>query len=304
MLKQLIHSICLVLCSTNAWAEANTNQLSLRVDAVQAFEFIWIKPGQFVMGAPDSDKLAEPDEKPQRLVRIEHGFYLGRTTVTLGQFRQFVQETGYKTDAETDQRPHYRGAHGYNATRHRFEGYFPQYTWRNPGWPMTDAFPVCNVSWNDAVAFCKWLGTKATMKARLPTEAEWEYACRAGSETAYSFGEPADLLAKYAWYTVNSPHHSQSVGTLRPNEYGVFDMHGNAWEWTQSVYREVGKTEGGMIRDDKEESEDINNQESRVLRGGSFVVPASIVRSSFRHSNVPANRLSNNSFRPARTFTP
>ena len=164
MLKLLIHSICLVLCSTNVRAEANTNQLSLRVGAVQAFEFIWIKPGQFVMGAPESDKLAEAAEKPQRLVRIEHGFYLGRTTVTLGQFRQFVQETGYKTDAETDQRPHYRGAHGYNATRHRFEGYFPQYTWRNPGWPMTDAFPVCNVSWNDAVAFCKWLGTKTTRK--------------------------------------------------------------------------------------------------------------------------------------------
>ena len=112
MLKLLTHSICLVLCSTNVWAEANTNQLSLRVGA-QALEFIWIKPGQFVMGAPDSDKLAAPDEKPQRLVRIEHGFYLGKTTVTLGQFRQFVDETGYKTDAETEQRPRYKGGHGY-----------------------------------------------------------------------------------------------------------------------------------------------------------------------------------------------
>src|SRR6516162_532898 len=117
MLKLLIHSICLALCSANVRAEAYTNQLSLRAGAAQAFEFIWIKPGQFVMGAPDSDKLAEAGEKPQRLVRIEHGFYLGRTTVTLGQFRQCVLKTGYKTDAETDQRPRYQGGHGYNAMR-------------------------------------------------------------------------------------------------------------------------------------------------------------------------------------------
>jgi len=116
MLKLLIHSICLVLCSMNIWAEANTNQLSVRVGSGQAIEFIWIKPGQFVMGAPASDMLAEAEEKPQRIVQIEHGFYLGRTTVTVGQFRQFVLETGYKTDAETDQRPRYQGGHGYNAT--------------------------------------------------------------------------------------------------------------------------------------------------------------------------------------------
>src|SRR5579862_8290459 len=102
-------------------------QLSLPLAHDQKLEFIWIEPGQFVMGAPDSDKLAEAYEKPQHEVRIGQGFYLGRTTVTLGQFRQFVLETGYKTDAETDQRPRYRGAHGYNATRHRFEEYYPQY---------------------------------------------------------------------------------------------------------------------------------------------------------------------------------
>jgi formylglycine-generating enzyme required for sulfatase activity len=74
-LKLLIHSICLVLCSMNLWADANTNRFSLKVGAAQPFDFIWIKPGQFVMGAPDSDKLAEAEEKPQRLVQIEHGFY-------------------------------------------------------------------------------------------------------------------------------------------------------------------------------------------------------------------------------------
>lgn len=195
MLKLLVHSVCLLLCSMNISAQTNTNQLSFRVGAGQAFEFTWINPGQFLMGSPPSDKLAEPDEKPQRLVRIDHGFYLGRTTVTVSQFQQFALETGYKTDAETDRRPHYEGGHGYNSTRHRFEGYFAQYTWRNPGWPMTDAFPVGNVSWNDAVAFCKWLGTKTTLKMRLPSEAEWEYACRAGTTNTFFTGDdPASLL--------------------------------------------------------------------------------------------------------------
>ena len=124
--KRLIHSICLLLCYMHLWAEGNTNQLSLRAGAGQTIEFIWIKPGQFVMGAPAWDMLAQAEEKPQRLVQIEHGFYLGRTTITVGQFRQFILETGYKTDAETDHRLHYQGGHGYNSTRHRFEGYYPQ----------------------------------------------------------------------------------------------------------------------------------------------------------------------------------
>jgi formylglycine-generating enzyme required for sulfatase activity len=140
---------------------------------------------------------------------------------------------------------------------------------------------------------------------RLPTEAEWEYACRAGSETGYSFGEPADLLAKYAWYVRTSPSsQSQPVATLRPNEFGVFDMHGNAWEWTQGIYKEVGKSDGGMIRDDKEESEDRKNEERRVLRGGSFDNNASLVRSSYRLKFFFLGYRSVFGFRPARTFPP
>jgi formylglycine-generating enzyme required for sulfatase activity len=137
---------------------------------------------------------------------------------------------------------------------------------------------------------------------RLPTEAEWEYACRADSEAAYSFGEPADLLAKYAWYAGNLPDHGQSVGTLRPNEFGVFDMHGNAWEWTQSAEKEVRKTVGGMIRDEEDDKTYIYNYVSRVLRGGSFGHLASWVRSSLRVINGPAYRDFTIGFRPARTY--
>jgi formylglycine-generating enzyme required for sulfatase activity len=140
---------------------------------------------------------------------------------------------------------------------------------------------------------------------RLPTEAEWEYACRAGAGTGYSFGEADDLLAKYAWNFGNSPFQSQSVATLRPNEFGLFDMHGNAWEWTQSVHKEVGIAEGGMIRDDKEESKDINDNERRVLRGGSFTNLYTVeVRSAHSFRQPPTGRDFCVGFRPARTFTP
>ena len=135
---------------------------------------------------------------------------------------------------------------------------------------------------------------------RLPTEAEWEYTCRAGAGTGYSFGEADDLLGKYGWYVRNTPG-LMSVGALRPNEYGVFDMHGNVEEWTQSAF--VSKTEGGRIRDDKEDNTDINNTDPRVLRGGSFHNLAVYVRSAGRDWSVPTSR---NylvvGFRPARTF--
>jgi formylglycine-generating enzyme required for sulfatase activity len=194
--------------------------------------------------------------------------------------------------------------------------------------------PVNSVSWYDAAAYCNWLNEQEGVPKdqwcypepnkdgnydegmrmapnylqrtgyRLPTEAEWEYACRAGSEAAYSFGEPADLLAKYAWYMGNSPDQSRSVGTLRPNEYGLFDMHGNVHEWTQSANEAVSKTEGGRIRDVKEDNTDIIHAVYRVLRGGSFVNDAVVVRSANPIRDAPIKRYNNVGFRPARTFTP
>jgi formylglycine-generating enzyme required for sulfatase activity len=138
---------------------------------------------------------------------------------------------------------------------------------------------------------------------RLPTEAEWEYACRAGAGTQYSFGEDDDLLGKYGWYSANSPNRSQAVGVLRPNDHGLFDMHGNAWEWTQSLYKEYGKAESGMM-DDKEDKTDINNHDSRVLRGGSFFIRVVSVRSAYRSGLVPTARIMDVGFRPERTFAP
>src|SRR5262249_29527489 len=163
--------------------EPPPEQLSLPLTDKQKLEFVWVKPGKFPMGSPATDQLADEAEKPQREVRIEKGFYLGRTTVTFAQFQEFVLDTAYRTDAETDRR--FPGGHGFNSDRNTFEGWFPQYTWRNSGWPQTGDHPVGNVSWNDAVKFCEWLGERAGKTGRLATEAEGGDACRGG---------PADVV--------------------------------------------------------------------------------------------------------------
>src|SRR5271165_5955359 len=156
-------------------------------------KFTRIKAGEFLMGSPDTDKDAYDDEKPQHRVRITRPFYLGVHEVTRGQFRRFVDDTGYQTDAEKDG----KGGTGWNEEAKKFEQN-PRYTWLNPGFEQTDEHPVVNVSWNDAVAFAGWLSRREGVTYRLPTEAEWEYACRAGTTTNYCNGDDPEGLATVA----------------------------------------------------------------------------------------------------------
>jgi formylglycine-generating enzyme required for sulfatase activity len=137
----------------------------------------------------------------------------------------------------------------------------------------------------------------------LPTEAEWEYACRAGAVTSWYYGESEELLEKYACYLSNSFYRSWPVGSLKPNDFGLFDTHGNVWTWCQERYRNytLGKDEKRI--DDKEDSLFVNDKESRVLRGGSFFYPAGNLRSAYRFFYTPAARSNNVGLRPARTFT-
>ena len=183
---------------------------------------------------------------------------------------------------------------------------------------------MTGASWYDAAAYCNWLseregvakdqwcylpnksgkyGDGMTMAAdfldrtgyRLPTEAEWECACRAGSETAFSFGEDERLSEKYAWTGLNSGVRSHPVGSQKPNGRGLFDVHGNVWQWCQDEFVADPK--------DKDPSEtEIGNDRSRVLRGGSFVARASFVRSAYRNDNLPSIRVNSFGFRPARTL--
>jgi eukaryotic-like serine/threonine-protein kinase len=132
---------------------------------------------------------------------------------------------------------------------------------------------------------------------RLPTEAEWEYACRAGAVTSRYYGETEELLAKYAWYGKNAQERTWPVGRLKPNDWGLFDMHGNVYTWCQDRFRDYVPSQ----LEDKEDIYSINSLDIRALRGGAFLIQASTVRSAFRVGSVPANRNLTNGLRPART---
>jgi formylglycine-generating enzyme required for sulfatase activity len=158
-----------------------------------------IPDGEFLMGSPESDPQVTNDEKPQHRVRITQPFYLGIHPVTRGQFRRFAEATRYQTEAEKDG----KGGYGWDTAAGKWVQ-DPKFSWRSPGFDQTDDHPVVTVSWNDAMAFSDWLGRQEGQKYRLPTEAEWEYACRAGTTTRFSFGDDENALGQYAWYSANS----------------------------------------------------------------------------------------------------
>jgi formylglycine-generating enzyme required for sulfatase activity len=248
------------------------------------------------------------DEYPQHRVRITRPFYLGAYHVTVGQFRRFVEDTGYQTDAERDKK---EGGIGFDRKKGNFIS-SPQYSWRNVGFPQTDDHPVLNVSWNDAVAFCKWLSGKEGKTYRLPTEAEWEYACRAGTTTRYYNGDDPEELAQVAniadatehslfrmddWsihgndgYTFTSP-----VGQFRPNAFGLFDMHGNASQWCSDWYAHNYYESCPL---DDPPGPPAGNE--RVYRGGDWEAGPDESRSAKRGAAPPQVRSYDTGFRVAR----
>jgi formylglycine-generating enzyme required for sulfatase activity len=198
----------------------------------------------------------------------------------------------------------------------------------------SDDCPVNMVSWYEAAEYCNWLSEQEGIPPdqwcyepnsagryadgmkmaadysqrtgyRLPTEAEWEFTCRAGAVTRFSFGESEELLARYAWYQANGESKSWPVGSLRPNDFGMFDMHGNDWEWCQNPYKPYGAGEDGKAIADPDDTLAITDGEARVQRGGStFNDPAALVRSACRNpwKNGPTFRQGNTGFRPARSL--
>jgi formylglycine-generating enzyme required for sulfatase activity len=188
--------------------KSNPSSLILSLGKGVPMKLVLIRPGKFMMGSPDSEQGRGPKEGPQHEVTISKPFYMGVTEVTQAQYEVVM---------------------GTNPSR--FQG------------PMN---PVEKVSREDAMAFCRKLSEKTGKTVRLPTEAEWEYACRAGTKTRYSFGDSDRTLGDYAWYKGNSEDKPHPVGRKKPNAWGLYDMHGNVWEWCAGWY---GNYSGGASTD-------------------------------------------------------
>ena len=240
-------------------------------------DMVQIPGGEFMMG---SEKGAL-DERPVHHVRV-NSFYLGRTEVTVAQWRTFVKETSYVTQAEQRRGGMVRGDKGREVKRDA--------NWKNPYLVQTDDHPVVLVSWKDAQEFCRWLSKKTGLAYRLPTEAEWEYACRAGSNDDY-YGD----LDKIAWYEYNSDGRTHPVGNKNPNAFGLYDMLGNVWEWCQDRYDKnyYGTSPGVNPTGSSQGS-------YRICRGGSWCSKPPRARAAFRRHEPVFFRFYRLGFRLAR----
>ena len=211
--------------------------------------------GEFDMGSPSGDDSRYRDEGPVHKVKIPNNFYLGKYEVTQEQWREVMGDS--------------------------------------PSIYKGDDLPVEQVSWDDVQDFTKKLNQKeGTDKYRLPSEAEWEYAARAGTTTRYSFGDDGGELGDYAWYGDNSGNKTHPVGQKKPNPWGLYDMHGNVWEWVQDLYHSDYKgapTDGSAW--------ESGSGSFRVLRGGGWGNVAQVCRSALRYDDDPGYRGEGGGFR-------
>ncbi|MGD0090679.1 MAG: SUMF1/EgtB/PvdO family nonheme iron enzyme [Planctomycetota bacterium] len=260
--------------------------LTLDLGGGAKMEMVLIKAGEFMMGA---DNEGCNEEKPAHKVKISKPFYMGKFHVTVAQFRAFVDAMKFQTEAEK------AGNKGWG-----FDGQWhglSNVNWKQPNFQQEDTHPVCLVTWNDAQEFCKWAAKNTGRNVCLPTEAQWEYACRAGTTTRYNTGDKDSDLDKAAWFEGNSGHKTHPVGLKVPNAWGLYDMHGNLWQWCadrfQSDYYKdsppadpPGPTVGG----------------ERVLRGGSWFDIPDYSRDARRHGGIPGHGRTNHGFRCALDF--
>ncbi len=250
--------------AANALPRAFTNGVGMKM--------ILIPAGTFLMGARDDEADRMADQRPQHLVRITRPFYLSAHPITQEQFERMM---------------------GTNPSRFAGTG---RYKNRVIGLDTT-ALPVENVTWDEAAAFCQRL-TELPDEQRvgriyqLPTEAEWEYACRAGTTARFCFGDNAAELGGYAWYCENSNGIPHPVGQKKPNVFGLYDMHGNVWEWCADHY-----DENYYRNSPQEDPPGPASGHGRVLRGGSWNFSAATCRAALRDHDAAGNRSDNNGFR-------
>ena len=229
----------------------------------QGPEMVWLPAGRFLMGSPDGDEMGHDYERPRHEVRIARSFAIGRFPVTFAEYDRFCADAGRKQ---------------------------PQ----DQGWGR-DRRPAINVSWEDAVAYCVWLSAQTGRTYRLPSEAQWEYACRAGTQTRWSCGDDDKALGDHAWFKANAAGQTHPVGEKRPTPWGLHDLHGNVWEWVQDDWHDdyQGAPDDGTAWE-------TPTGLWRVMRGGSWFSHAGHCRSAQRRRWEPADRGAGLGFRLAR----
>ncbi|NOX53724.1 MAG: SUMF1/EgtB/PvdO family nonheme iron enzyme [Planctomycetes bacterium] len=244
------------------WAEYLGTELTVTNSI--GMQLILIPPGEFMMGSPASDAWAGDDEKPRHKVWITQPFYLGVTEVTQAQWASVMDTCPWQGEENVKEGPEY---------------------------------PATYMTWKGALEFCKRLSVKEGKAYRLPTEAEWEYACRAGTTTSYSFGNDASELEHYAWFADNAAlvgeEHAHRVGRKRPNAFGLHDMHGNLWEWCSDGYAKKYYASSRLA----DPGGPSSRCRMRVRRGGSWTRSAADCRSANRSGRRPTIRFSGQGFR-------
>ncbi len=274
-------------------------------------EMVLIPPGRFVMGVPPEESAREKsdddDARPQHEVTIRHGFWLAKYPVTRAEFAVFVADTGYVQSG---------GAYGWVEAKRTWEP-SDQFGWQNPGFAQTDRDPVVCVSADEADAYAKWLADKTGRRYRLPSEAEWEYAARAGTTTARFWGDDRNGARHYAnvadrslakrlkqkpdperFFPWDDGHPFTSpVGSFQPNGFGLYDMLGNVWEWVADHWHD----DYGEAPNDGSAWTTPGSEGRRVLRGGSWVGDPGGLRAGARNGIGTGSRDNYSGFRLART---
>lgn len=318
MYSKIIFIIAVVLAGCSV---APARKSPLVIENSLGMKMVRVPAGEFLMGSdevPESLQKDYPqyeqkrlldleDEKPVHRVVITKSFFIGQYEVTVDQFSRFVEQSGYVPESIADG----TGGYGYNpdydsalsVKGDAFEGRNTKYSWSNPGFKQRGDEPVVNVSWNDAAALARWLSTREGRRYRLPTEAEWEYACRAGTRSRYFYGDHPEAITAYAnifdadtaenwqkWKVYAVKQHdgyafTAPVGSFKPNAFGIYDMSGNAWEWVSDWYGEQYYASSPV--NDPQGPSDGN---VKVRRGGSWHTWSLYARSSYRNWNTTSTR--------------
>jgi formylglycine-generating enzyme required for sulfatase activity len=232
-----------------------------------SFNMVPIQAGHFMMGSPATEAGRKPTEGPAKKIRLD-AFWMGAKEVTYDEFLLFFNDENTPRDSELDA-----------VTRPT-----PQYIDLSWGMGKQGGFPVNSMSQYTAMMYCRWLYKKTGIFYRLPTEAEWEYACRAGSTSAYHFGDDAKQLKDYAWFADNSNKKYQKTGQKKPNAWGLYDMLGNVSEWTVDQFREDYFTTIGDTAFNPTVAPTVTYP--RAVRGGGYLDKPDALRCANRQASA------------------